>query len=223
MGCAQPHPFHWEDLRARPREEVLSLPGVTALPEGAAYQVGFLNALYLVDPQEERIEETSPWPRRPLSKEFQILLIRYLLAPHGGKLTGELVSEKDFPGGSTFFQGPHAMPVDPVVRRYGAAAQAFVARGLELGAEQMALGDVSLTFYPFPLIPVTYVLWEGDEEFPPSVTCLFDRSVSKWFEFDMIFTLVRVLTERIVEAGAAGATTDPRHTGGAKQSQREHS
>lgn len=204
MGCAQPHPFHWEDLRARPRDEVLSLPGVKALSEGAVYEVGFLNALYLVDAQAERVEEASPWPSRPLSKEFQILLIRYLLAPHGGNLTGELVSEKDFPGGSTFFQGPHAMPVEQIIRCYGSAAQAFVSRGRELGAELTELGDAALTFYPFPLIPVTYVLWEGDEEFPPSVTCLFDRSISKWFEFDMIFTLVLVLTERIVEAGAAG-------------------
>ncbi len=204
MGCAQPHPFHWKDLRARQREEVLSLPGVKAASEGAVYQVSFLNALYLVDPYTERIEETSPWPQRPLSQEFQILLIRYLLAPHGGHLTGELVSEKDFPGGSTFFQGPHAMPVNPLIRRYGSSPQSFASRGHELGAKPMALGDVSLTFYPFPLIPVTYILWEGDEEFPPIVTCLFDRSVSKWFEFDMIFTLVLVLTERIVEEDASG-------------------
>jgi len=174
------------------------LPGVQALSDGHVYQASFLNAIYRIDPQKELIEEISPCPNRFLTQEFQILLLRYLLAPHAGNLTGELVSEKDFPGGSTFFQGPHAMPVEPIARNYGTAPQSFLSKGRELGAESMNLGDVSLTFYPFPLIPVTYVLWEGDEEFAPSVTCLFDRSIARWFEFDMIFTLVLVLTDRIV-------------------------
>lgn len=43
------------------------------------------------------------------------------------------------------------------------------------------------------------MFWKEDDEFPASVSVLFDRSIAKWFEFDMIFTLVMVLTERIVE------------------------
>ncbi len=198
MGCAQPHPFHWEDLRSRSPSEILTLPGVSVSGGQNLYRVGFLNATYLVDPHRECIREITPWPDRSLTQEFQILLIRYLLAPHGGNLTGHLVSEKDFPGGSTFFQGPHSMPVEPIIRCYGKQPQSFLARGRELGADVSNLGDFSLTFYPFPLIPVTYVFWEGDEEFSPTVTCLFDRSIARWFEFDMIFTLVHVLTDRIV-------------------------
>ena len=56
-----------------------------------------------------------------------------------------------------------------------------------------------MRFLPFPLMPVTYVLWKEDEEFPASVSVLFDKSITRWFELDMIFTLVLVLTERIVE------------------------
>lgn len=199
MGCAQPHPFHWEDLRARRKDEVLNLPGVWILSNDNGYGARFLNAEYRIDPQKEFIQEITPCPDRELTQEFKILLIRYLLAPHGGNLTGQLVSDKDFPGGSTFFQGPHAMPVAPIVQRFGEAPQSFVSRGRELGADVANLGDVSLTFYPFPLIPVTYVLWIGDDEFAPNVTCLFDRSIARWFEFDMIFTLVLVLTDRIVK------------------------
>jgi hypothetical protein len=58
-----------------------------------------------------------------------------------------------------------------------------------------------MCFSPFPQIPVTYVLWTADDEFPASVSVLFDSSITRWFELDMIFTLVWVLTERIVEGG----------------------
>lgn len=199
MGCAAPNPMHWEDLRSRPREEILRRPGVEASADNMSYEAQFLNSLYLVDPVRERITELKPNPRRELSEEFQILLIRYLVAHNPGDLGGKEVSEKDFPGGVTFFQGPHALHIAPIAERYGSDPDAFESRCRELGAVPAPHGDKAMRFLPFPTIPVTYVLWTADEEFPASVSVLFDSSIALWFELDMIFTLVLALTERIVE------------------------
>jgi hypothetical protein len=199
MGCAAPNSMHWEDLRSRPREEILGRPGVEASADNMSYEAQFLNSLYLVDPVRERITELKPNPRRELTEEFQILVIRYLVAPNPSSLDGKEVSEKDFPGGVTFFQGPHALHTAPIVKRYGKDPDAFEARCRELGAVLAPHGDRAMRFLPFPTIPVTYVLWTADEEFPASVSVLFDSSIARWFELDMIFTLVLALTERIVE------------------------
>lgn len=200
MSCAAPNPMHWEDLRNTPREQVLDRGGVKPSSDGQGYEVQFLNARYLVDLHQETIRELSPSPGRLLTEEFQILLIRYLVAPNGGPLHGRDVSEKDFPGGVTFFQGPHALHVRPIVKRYGTNPSGFEAVAGELGGERVDYGDVGMKFFPFPSMPVTYVLWAADEEFPASVSVMFDSSLSRWFELDMIFTLVLVLTERIREA-----------------------
>jgi hypothetical protein len=199
MGCAAPHPFHWEDLRSRSTEQILHRDGVRVAADGKGYEVDFLNSVYLVDPVAERIVELSPDPARELPEEFQILLIRYLVAENGGPVEGKEVSEKDFPGGVTFFQGPHTLNVAPIVKLYGHDPDAFESRARELAAVPVPHGDKAMRFLPFPLIPVTYVLWKADEEFPASVSVLFDKSIARWFELDMIFTLVLVLTERIVE------------------------
>jgi hypothetical protein len=199
MGCAAPNPLHWEDLRNRSREEILQQPGVQPAADGRSYEVGFLSARYLVDPVAERIEELSPDPTRALTEQFQILLIRYLAAGDGGPLENADVSEKDFAGGVTFFQGPHALYVGPIASLYGRNPEAFEARSRELGAVPIEYGDKGMRFFPFPKIPVAYVLWKEDDEFPASVSVLFDKSVTRWFTFDMIFTMVWVLTERIME------------------------
>jgi len=199
MGCAAPHPFHWDDLRSRSKEQILDRRGVRTLADGKGYEVDFLDSVYLVDPVAERIVEVSPKPERNLPEEFQILLIRYLVAENGGPLEGKEVSEKDFPGGVTFFQGPHTLNVAPIVKLYGRDPEAFEIRGRQLGGAPVQHGDKAMRFFPFSLIPVTYVLWKEDEEFPASVSVLFDKSITRWFELDMIFTLVLVLTERIVE------------------------
>lgn len=200
MGCAAPSPLHWEDLRNRSQETILQQEGVKAAREGNGYELGFLDARYHVDPLAERIVELSPLPGRLLTEAFQILLIRYLVAPHGGPPDGQDISEKDLPGGVTFFQGPHSLHVGPLVRLYGEDPEAFEARGRELDAVPVPYGDKAMRFRPFPFMPVTYVLWRADEEFSASVTVLFDKSITKWFELDMIFNLVGVLTERIADS-----------------------
>jgi hypothetical protein len=205
MGCAAPHPFHWDDLRKCPAEEVAQIEGVGISSDGSAYEVSFLNALYRVDIKTETISEISPNPNRRLSEEFQILLIRYLVSPYRGGLENVAVTEKDFQGGVIFFQGPHALHVNPIGNLYGRNLRGFTERGYSLGAEIVSYGDVAMKFYPFPRIPVSYILWKEDDEFPASVSLLFDRSIAKWFEFDMIFTLVMVLTERIVEGQSKGS------------------
>ena len=204
MACAAPRPFHWEDLRSRTPEQILAHAGVSPYQGGSGYHLQFLNAVYHIDPEAERITEVSPFPSRQLSDIFQILLIRYLISEDGGRQDGKEVSEKDFPGGLTFFQGPHALQVDPIARSYGKRPDAFERRSLELGAVPSPHGDKAMRFYPFPQIPVTYVLWLEDDDFPASVTVLFDRSITRWFELDMIFSLVWVLTERIMESQETG-------------------
>ncbi|MEW6111059.1 MAG: DUF3786 domain-containing protein [Thermodesulfobacteriota bacterium] len=203
MSCAAPNQMHWDDLAARSRAEILGREGVKEAIAGSGYEVAFLDALYRVDPIAQQIVEISPKPDRPLTEEFQILLIRYLVAPNGGPVDHVDASEKDFPGGVTFFQGPHALHVRPIVRRYGRDPEAFEARGRELAGVPVPYGDKAIRFEPFPQIPVTYVLWKADDEFPASVSVLFDKSIARWFELDMIFTLVWVLTERILEGDSA--------------------
>jgi len=199
MGCAAPNALHWSDLRNRDRGEILRHEGVSLSSDGSAYEVSFLDSRYLVDPVNERISEIAPKPERLLTEEFQILLIRYLVSPYGGPLDGKDASEKDFPGGVTFFQGPHALHTRPIIKLYGSDPDAFEQRGRELGGVPVSLGDKAMRFLAFPLIPVTYVLWKEDEEFPASASVIFDSSINRWFELDMIFMVVWALTERIIE------------------------
>lgn len=199
MGCAAPHPLHYQTLRERAAQVLLGQRGVRSHPSGAkAFEVPFLNARYLVDLDEERIVELAPDPARPLEQDFQILLLRYLGAPGSAFPRGDEVSEKELPGGATFFQGPHSLQVAPVLERFGADHGGFMAAGLAIGGEaRPGLGDSALRFEAFPGVPVTFALWLADDEFPASLSVLFDRSILQVFELDMIFLLAQVLGRRL--------------------------
>jgi hypothetical protein len=201
MGTDSLDELHWHDLRTCPPEQVLRHEGVDRPSKGEGYEVGFLNALYQVDPQTRTIQELHPRPGRRLTVEFRILLIRYLVSRYGGPLTGEDTTEKGLPGGVLFFQGPHALHLGPLLERFGRDPDGFEAAGRRLDGVPVAYGDRAIRLHPFPLIPVTYVLWQEDEEFQASISVLFDRSISRWFALDMVFTLVKVLTQRLLENG----------------------
>ncbi len=190
MGCAAPSPLHWSDLRAIPRKTVLEKPGVSIGFGKNDYRVDFLKQNYRIDPDSESVEQINPATSSSLSQTLQILLIGYLLTPGGEKPSGNEITEKELPGGATFFRGPHQLPTYLIADRFGRDAVGFETRGKGLGGKSVFMGDRAIRLTPFPHIPVTLVLWLGDDEFDASVSAIFDRSIQTWFEPDMVYLLV---------------------------------
>jgi hypothetical protein len=53
----------------------------------------------------------------------------------------------------------------------------------------------------FPRIPIIYILWLKDEEFPTKVGVLFDASIGSHFTLDIIWIMVNEVSKRLAEAG----------------------
>ena len=62
----------------------------------------------------------------------------------------------------------------------------------------MPAGDASFILPAMPRIPLQYILWEGDDEFPPSVQLLFDSSVDRYLPLEDIVVLGQITTGRLI-------------------------
>jgi hypothetical protein len=60
------------------------------------------------------------------------------------------------------------------------------------------IGDASFILRAFPRVPLQYVLWEDDEEFPPSAQLLFDACVDHYLSLEDIVVLGQVTTGRLI-------------------------
>ena len=87
---------------------------------------------------------------------------------------------------------------EPLVRKFGRSAKWFKEIGIKLGGELGGVGDASFILKAFPYIPMQYVLWEGDEEFPPTVQLLFDASVDQYLSLEDIVVLGQMATGRLI-------------------------
>ncbi len=70
-----------------------------------------------------------------------------------------------------------------------------------MGATPVSNGDFGMQFSVFPQICIQLVLWDGDEEFPPDATILFDDTIQKHFSAEDIAVLSGGVVYRLIGLG----------------------
>jgi hypothetical protein len=147
--------------------------------------------------QFPEVEFHSP-SQKVVSLVTRILILHYLIRADGYSLTGKWVAYKDIPGG-LLYAGVFARRVtEPLQKRFGKSARSFKETGIRFGGEPVEIGDASFILHAFPCVPLQYVLWEGDEEFPPSVQLLFDASVDHYLTLEEMVVLGQVTAGRLI-------------------------
>lgn len=163
--------------------------------EGEKILISFFSEPYTICfPQ---IEFASPG-KKTVSLVVRVLLLHHLLHADGNPVTGKWVAYKDIPGG-LLYAGVFARRVtDLLLRKFGRSAKLFREAGNRLGGEVAEVGDASFYLQAFPRVPLQYVLWEGDDEFPPSVQLLFDSSVVHYLPLEDVVVLGQITTGRLI-------------------------
>jgi hypothetical protein len=101
----------------------------------------------------------------------------------------DIVGPKDLKEGH-FFQGPHELKIAPLLERFGSDVQGFRRSAESLSGDPVDMADAAYRLKPFPRVNLYYLLWEGDEEFPPRISVLFERSIEETLAADAIWGLV---------------------------------
>jgi len=190
----------WKDLQSADPAIISQNCQVQFNAEEKYYLIPVLNEIYKVFPKEKILVKTIPDNSIPeFQVELTLFLLHYLLGTKAIPLKGILVSEKDLKGGEMFFRGPHSLSVTGVIRKFGNDPEGFIAAGLRLNGKRVLLGDAAIELKPAPLIPLTYVLWKEDEEFPAAVKILFDPTIQEFLPLDVIYGITMFVSHRLIE------------------------
>jgi hypothetical protein len=131
--------------------------------------------------------------------QLELLVLLYLshvneCAPPAG----EFMSVADLKE-AHYFKGPHQLPLEALVERYGQDLPGFQRACRSLGGVSLDLADAAFTFLPLPRVPLHYLLWLGDDEFPPLFKVLFDRSIETYFSASGIWLLVNLVSSNLLQ------------------------
>lgn len=190
-------PEYWDDLKKMDQAKLCERSLVVSHPpEGVLFR--HLNDDILVD-----VENGCLWRLKQKEREkidhaiFELVVLIYLLNATPDLITREMIGVNDLKD-AHFFQGPHTLKTEPLVERYGKDLSGFKKVSESLGGEFLEMADAAYKFIPLPKIPLYYLLWEGDEEFQPHLSILFDRSIERHLSADAIWGLVNLVSGRLL-------------------------
>ena len=112
----------------------------------------------------------------------RILTIRFLLNGVKSESSGKFKTYREMPWGEVYLRQFDGRCIKRLAFSYGNKQEAFRAAMEKIGAKKLSDGDVSYEFEFINDYYVRFILWAGDEEFPPSAQILFSDNFPLSFE-----------------------------------------
>jgi hypothetical protein len=125
---------------------------------------------------------------------LELIVLVYLLNATEVSIGGRPIGVQELKS-AHFFQGPHTLMTEPLIERFGNHPERLLATGKGLGAEVLGLADAAIKVWPLPRIPLSYLLWAGDEEFDAQLSFMFDPTIEQHFAADGIWGLVNMTSQ----------------------------
>jgi hypothetical protein len=196
-------PEYWDQLR-RQDPTLVCRRALAGYQADVGYRLIFLGEGYQIDPGKRKILR-SRTPEERLSFQDYLVLLLYLLNARELPLAGDWVNEKELKGGALFFRGPHTLARGPLEKKYARDPQGLLRAGQSLGGKATGKGAASFVLAALPRIPLEYIFYGEDEEFPAQLIITFDRTVERHLPLDVIWALVNIAGRKLLEAGEDSA------------------
>jgi hypothetical protein len=133
-------------------------------------------------PEPDLLLPAPPAPSGDHLLTVSILILHYLTKAQGLPITGEWIAFRELPGGEIYNAPFTNRTIRPMVGRFGREPAKLIEAGERLGGRKETFGHASIRLEVFPMVPLCFVVWEGDEEIPASGQILFDRSASAYLD-----------------------------------------
>ena len=202
----QPQSVQWENLEKRPLEQLANLTLGLPLP-GGRLQFRFLDKEICVDLRNHHLTRVQGRENVPLEDPLlELVVLAYLnRVQEIFPLDRDIVGLRDLKE-AHFFTGPHALRTGKVLERYGRDAPGFQRAVVALEGRLVDMAEAAGRLLPFPRIPLYFLMWFADDEFPARVRVLFDRAIEAFLPADAIWALVNRVAQALVDQTAYPAS-----------------
>ena len=172
-------PFaHYEGLfRSLDPQEAVNRTG--AKWDGKEFYVNLLGREFAISHPDYALRALDGGALPPLPT--QTFLLRYLLESKNVAWRGEWKTFREMPWGEMYIQPYTGRVLTRAAFTFGFRLGAFRAAAEKMGALPVKHGDAG---FEFPLIgnfKMRFLVWEGDDEFPPSAQVLYSDNFAEGF------------------------------------------
>jgi hypothetical protein len=150
---------------------------LTEISTSDSFKVTLLMDIYNVNLRKRSV--TSEASAMPANSYISVIILHYLIGflKYGYKPTGEWVSFKEIWGGNSFFPAYRKRTIQPLIDMLKRDPEHLINNIISMNGMVAEGGDFAVVLSTFPSVEVKIVLWKGEEEIPPEVMMLFDKSL----------------------------------------------
>lgn len=137
----------------------------------------------------------------------KLLILHYLIHARGTPLSHKTISFKELPDIKNYFRTFSQRVLQPIATYFGKEPLKLLDAASHFGGKKADYGDMAVTIPAFERAQVTFVLWRGDEEFPPEASAVFDSTISDYLPAEDIIVLSEILAWKLVKLLKTGGTS----------------
>jgi len=172
---------------------------------GAQYQVvgskktiiiQYLNQSYLITLPGIEISLVDSAEQVPIRD--RLLILHYFTSAKGTPAANRLITFRELPEGNVYSPTFSKRTIKPIVDQFGQEPHLLIDAGEKLGGHKADYGDMAVTINAFSRVPITIILWRGDDELAPQGNVVFDAAISDYLPTEDITVLCETLTWRLV-------------------------
>ena len=172
-------PFaHYEGLfRSLDPQEAADRTG--AKWDGKEFYVNLLGREFAISHPDYALRALDEGNLPPLPT--QTFLLRYLLESKDVAWKGEWKTFREMPWGEMYIQPYTGRVLTRAAYTFGFRLAAFKAAAEKMGALPVPYGDAGFEFAVLGNFKMRFLVWEGDDEFPPSTQVLYSDNFAEGF------------------------------------------
>ncbi len=189
----------WENLSKLEPKNITNNALVEFDERARTFTIPVLNKQYKVSLVDKTIQHPGEKADEHIYGAMTVLVLHYLINARATTLKNKLISYRELPDGMVFYNAFRSIAIQPVADRFGNDLAGFIKSAEDLGGKKVEHGEAAYEFLIFPRLPVTYLLWTGDEEIPGSANILFDASASEQLHTEDLAEVGEVITYYLLD------------------------
>ncbi len=162
-----------------------------------AILIQYLNQSYLITlPGIEisLVDSAEEVPQRD-----KILILHYFLSAKGTPTANKLITFRELPEGGVYSPTFSKRTIQPLLAHFGKEPHRLIDAGEKLGGHKADYGDAAITINAFSRVPITIILWGGDDEFAPQGNIVFDATIPDYLPTEDITVLCGTIAGRLIK------------------------
>ena len=160
--------------------------------------IGYLNQSYLITLPDISISLVDSAEEIPIRDK--LLILHYFITAKGTPLANRLITFRELPEGSVYSPTFAKRTVEPLSKNFGREPHLLLETGEKLGGYKVDYGDEAITINAFSRVPITIILWRGDEELSPQASVVFDATIADYLPTEDITVLCETITWKLVRS-----------------------